>query len=142
MSDERNEFEYEENGNNNNASGGFDNENNYSYQTVRNFGKPKTMGWSVVSLVTGILSVICCCLGFTGIFFGAAAIISAIVSRKMLGYFDGLSIAGLVLGIFGAVFGAAILISVTALGDEFWDAYMEEFWRQYNEMYPDTNGNI
>ena len=45
MSDERNEFEYEENGNNNNSSGGFDNENNYSYQTVRNFGKPKTMGY-------------------------------------------------------------------------------------------------
>ena len=121
-----NEFE---NGNSNN--------NGFAYQNANNFGKPKTMGWSVVSLVTGIISVICCCLGITGLLFGAAAVVTAIISRKVLGYFDGLSIAGLVLGIFGIVFGLSIAISLFALGEEFWDAYMEEFWAAYEDMYPE-----
>ncbi|MBQ7332985.1 MAG: DUF4190 domain-containing protein [Clostridia bacterium] len=125
---EKNEFE------NNNFSGG---QNEFAYQNVNNFGKPKTIGWSVVSLVTGIISVICCCLGVTGIVFGAAAIVTAILSRKVLGYFDGLSIAGLVLGIFGIVFGASILIAISALGEEFWEEYMEEFKKAYGEMYPE-----
>lgn len=129
-----NEFE---NNNNNNFQGENGN-NNFTYQNVNNFGKPKTMGWSVVSLVTGIVSVVCCCLGITGLFFGAVAIITAIVSRKVLGYFDGLTIAGLILGIFGIVFGLAVVISVASLGEEFWDSYMEEFWKQYDQMYPEV----
>ena len=125
---ENNEFE---NGN----FGG--NQNEFAYQGVNNFGKPKTMGWSVVSLVAGIISVVCCCLGITGIIFGAVAIVAAILSRRVLGYFDGLSIAGLVLGIFGIVFGLAIVIAISSLGEEFWDTYMEEFYKAYEERYPD-----
>lgn len=135
MSEERNEFEYENN-EKNEFNSNSQNQNSYTYQTVRGFGRPKTMGWSVVSLVTGILSVICCCLGWTGLVFGAAAIIFAVVSRKTLGYFDGLSIAGLILGIFGVVFGGVIL-GITLIGGEFWDEYAEEFWKQYYEMYPE-----
>jgi len=112
--------------------------NGFAYQQVNNFGRPKTMGWSVVSLVAGIISVVCCCLGITGIVFGAAAILASVLSRKALGYFDGLSIAGLVLGIFGVVFGVAIVVAVSALGEEFWDAYIEEFNKAYGEMYPDV----
>lgn len=112
--------------------------NSFSYNN--NFGKPKTMGWSVVSLVSGIISVICCCLGVTGVIFGAAAIISAVLSRKVLGYFDGLTIAGLVLGIFGVVFGVAIIVAINSLGEEFWENYLEEFEKRYNELYPDGAG--
>jgi len=122
--------------NNEFENGGFG-ENEFAYRNANNFARPKTMGWSVVSLVTGIISVICCCLGVTGIIFGIVAVVSAVISRKVLGYFDGLSIAGLILGIFGLVFGVAILISLSALGDEFWDSYMEEFWKAYEEMYPE-----
>ena len=125
MSGERNEFE----------SGSFGN-NNYAYQSV-NFGRPKKMGWSVVSLVTGILSVICCCLSIAPIVFGVVAIVSSILSRKTLGYFDGMSIAGLVLGIFGVVFGVAVIIAVNALGEEFWNQYLEEIEKQFGETNPD-----
>ena len=125
MSGERNEFE----------SGSFGN-NNYAYQSV-NFGRPKKMGWSVVSLVTGILSVICCCLSIAPIVFGVVAIVSSILSRKTLGYFDGMSIAGLVLGIFGVVFGVAVIVAVNALGEEFWNQYLEEIEKQFGETNPD-----
>ena len=92
----------------------FENENNTQkpeenndlfYEIFKNGGRPKTLGWSVASMVTGIISVLCCCLGWTGLVFGAAAVILAIVSRRSLGYFDSMSIAGLVMGIFGFVFG-------------------------------------
>lgn len=117
---------------------GFNNANNEFENNInKGFGKPKTMGWSVVSLVSGIISVICCCLGVTGIILGAVAIISSIISRKTLGYFDGLSIAGLILGIFGLVFGVSILAAVSMLGEEFWEQYMEEFNKMYGDMYPD-----
>ncbi len=125
---EHNEFE-----NNNFRSGN----NEFEYRGGNNFGKPKTMGWSVVSLVSGIISVVCCCLGITGIIFGIVAIVSALLSRKVLGYFDGLSIAGLILGIFGVVFGVSILAAVAMLGEEFWEEYIEEFNKMYGEAYPD-----
>lgn len=125
---EHNEFE-----NNNFRSGN----NEFEYRGGNNFGKPKTTGWSVVSLVSGIISVVCCCLGITGIIFGIVAIVSALLSRKVLGYFDGLSIAGLILGIFGVVFGVSILAAVAMLGEEFWEEYIEEFNKMYGEAYPD-----
>ncbi len=126
--------EYNEFDNNNFQSGNNEFENN----GINNFNKPKTMGWSVVSLVSGIISVICCCLGVTGIILGAVAIVAAVLSRKTLGYFDGLSIAGLILGIFGVVFGASILAAVAMLGEEFWEEYMEEFNKMYGDVYPDV----
>lgn len=112
-------------------------DNEFEYRGPNNFGRPKTMGWSIVALVSGIISVICCCLGVTGIIFGAVAITASILSRKSLGYFDGLSIAGLVLGIFGVVFGIAILAAISAVGEEIWDEYLEEFKKAYEEAYPD-----
>ena len=47
----------------------------YAYQTVMNNGRPKTMGWSLASMITGILSVVCCCFGWTGLIFGVAAVV-------------------------------------------------------------------
>ena len=88
-------------------------------------------------MVTGILSVLCCCLGWTGLVFGAAAVILSIVARRSLGYFDGMSIAGLVMGIFGFVFGAAMVYMVY-FNEAFWAEYEKYFWEQYNQMYPEV----
>ncbi len=126
--------EYNEFDNNDFKSGN----NEFEYKGASNFGKPKTMGWSIVALVSGIISVICCCLGIAGIVLGAVAIASSIISRKALGYFDGLSIAGLILGVFGVVFGASILAAFAVLGEEIWEEYMEEFNKMYGDVYPDV----
>jgi hypothetical protein len=68
------------------------------YDEIFDATKPKTVGFSVASMVLGILSVICCCMGWSGLILGALAIVFSIVSRKVLGYFDGMSIAGLIVG--------------------------------------------
>ena len=125
-----NNYEKDENMNNSengqNNSNYYQNEQDYAFQMLTRNGKPKTRGWAVASMVLGILSVVCCCFGWSGILMGAGAVILAIVSRRNLGFFDGMTIAGLILGIFGFVFGATILIYTYTLPPEFWEEYFKE----------------
>ena len=106
-------------------------EQDYAFQTLNKYGRPKTLGWSVASLVMGIVSLFTCSFGWASIIFGVVAIIFAIASRVILGYFDGKSIFGLILGIFGAVFGVAMIVFVYALGDE----YQKYLWDILKEAY-------
>lgn len=93
------EFEKEESGEN----------ESYAYKTVMD-GKPKTRTWSVISAFLAGLSVVLCFVWQAGLSLGAASVISAVVSRKNLGYFDKLSLGGLIGAIFGMVFSVAILV--------------------------------
>lgn len=72
--------------------------------------KHRSRGWSVASLVLGILSILCCCAPIAGVIMGALSITFAVISRISLGYFDGLSIAGLITSIFGIIFGVSVII--------------------------------
>lgn len=107
MSNEWNNYENEEIG-----------EQDYAFQTLNRHGKPKTLGWSVASLVMGIVSLFTCLFGWASIVFGVIAIVFALISRFSLGYFDGKSIIGLILGIFGTVFGASMIIFIYSMGEE------------------------
>ena len=72
--------------------------------------KHRSRGWSVASLVLGIFSILCCCAPIVGVIMGALSITFAVISRISLGYFDGLSIAGLITSIFGIIFGVSMII--------------------------------
>ena len=94
---------------------------------VENLSQPRTRIYSVVSLVTGIISVlICCCGGWIGLGLGVVSIVFSVISRRHLGYFDGLSIAGLVVGICGAVFGGATVAFGYWLDSGALDAYLDQ----------------
>ena len=85
-------------------------EADYAYKTVMD-GKRKSRSWSVASFTVSVASLICCCfVSWVGVVLSTLAITFAIISRKNIGYFDGLSLAGLIIGIFGAVFGVASII--------------------------------
>ena len=78
----------------------------------------RSRGWSVISLFSGILAVLLCSVYYLGLIFAVVSITCAIVSRKKLGYFDGLSLAGLLVGIVGSVFGVfALIVDVTGVLD-------------------------
>ena len=78
---------------------------------VDSLSKPRTMLYSVLSLVCGFAALVLgCCGGWFGLVIGALAIAFSIISRRHLGYFDMKSIVGLVLGIVGAVFGIAFIV--------------------------------
>lgn len=97
--------------------------------------KQKNRIWSVGSLVIGIFSVLCCCFEWPGLIFGVLAIVFAILSRKNLGYFDGLAIAGVILGIFGTVFSVFMILGGYFIeSSEFYDEFITEFEKQYNGM--------
>lgn len=94
---------------------------------VENLSKPRSMLYSIVSLVSGIVAVlICCCGGWFGLVLGALAIVFSVIARRHLGYFDGMAIAGLVLGICGAIFGAAAIAVGFLIDSGALDTYLEK----------------
>ena len=82
-----------------------DEENVYAYKSVLKGNKNSRL-YSVISLASSALSVLFAFLSLSWIalILSALGIVFAIVSRKNLGYFDNISLWGLIIGIFGAVF--------------------------------------
>lgn len=72
--------------------------------------KSKSLLWSVAAIFFGIVSVFLSIFGLPAIINGALSVALSFVSRKRLGFFDGKSISGMILGIFGLVFGIAEVI--------------------------------
>ena len=115
-------------------------QNNY-YYTAPEYGRgfdpyapppTRTTGFSIASLILGIFGLLCCCFGPVGLICSLLAIVFAAISRRRLYLFDGMSTAGLILGILGAVAGLYMTFSyVVSFSDpEFWATYEEV----YNEM--------
>lgn len=75
----------------------------YVYKNVIK-NKEQRRTWSVVSVVLAALSVILCYFSWVGLVLGVLAIAAALISRKNLGYFDKLTLAGIIIAIFGVVF--------------------------------------
>ena len=83
--------------------------------------KKDSNGLAIGSLVTGILSVTCCCGNFVGIALSIAAIVLGIVSKKQQSENNTMAVIGIILGAVGIVlfivslvlgFGAGILAGV------------------------------
>lgn len=108
----------------------------YAFQTVTRSGKPKTIGWSLASLLCGIAALITSVFGWPGIVLGVLAIAFAVVSRIVLGYFDGMLTFGFILGIHGLFIGLASTILVANIGDDehsnLWD-YIRDVLKKINE---------
>ena len=107
------------------------------YYELFDKNKQKTMIWSVLSLIFGIVSIICCCYGWLGIVLSAASIAFAVVSRVNLKYFDGMALAGLIIGIFGMVFSLTVLVSMIIVGTEEFNNIFDRFIGEYPTL-PDT----
>ena len=74
--------------------------------------------WSVLSLGCAVLSILLCALYYVALPFAVAAIVFSVISRRTLGYFDGLSVGGLILGVVGIVFSSfALVVDLTGVLD-------------------------
>ncbi|MBQ7389804.1 MAG: hypothetical protein IJW02_01710 [Clostridia bacterium] len=73
--------------------------------------KSRSLIWSVISFAAGILSLALCPFYYVGFVFAVGAVITALISRHNLGFFEKYSIMGIVLGIMGFVFSAFSLIA-------------------------------
>ena len=84
-------------------------EQKYAFKNVIK-KNPNKRTWSVVSIVLACLSLVSVILPPISIILGILAIGAAILSRVNLGYFDKLSLAGLIISIFGVVFSTCGII--------------------------------
>ena len=81
--------------------------------------KARKRMWSLVSLVSAILSCALCPIYYVSLVLVAVAIGGAMKSRRSLGFFDKMSIGALILGIFGGVFGlSSLIVQVSGLADK------------------------
>ena len=67
--------------------------------------KSRSLIWSMASFVVGVLSILLCPLYYVSIVFAAGSIVTSLVSRRNLGFFEKYSIYGLILGMMGIVCG-------------------------------------
>ena len=84
-------------------------ENKSEYKTVMD-GVPRSRGWSLAAVIIGILSVLLSAIPFVGPILGLVAVLTSVISRRHLGYFDGVAIAGIILGAIGFVFGLTSIL--------------------------------
>ena len=84
-----------------------------SYQTVLD-GVPRSRVWSVIALIFGIISMVLAILHlplqnvflpFIAIVLGILAMLTTLISRRTLGYFDNLALSAIITGVMGIVFG-------------------------------------
>jgi hypothetical protein len=74
--------------------------------------KSRNLIWSVISFVCGVLSIALCPLYYISLVFAVGAVVTSLVSRKNLGFFEKYAIFGLILGIMGVVFGISAAIAI------------------------------
>ena len=82
----------------------------YNYSTQVEAPKSKGKVQSIISLVCGILSLLCCVIPGFSFVPAIAGIILAIVAKKKAGKFPVMSLIGLIASIVGIVIGAIYLI--------------------------------
>ena len=97
-------------------------------------------GFGVASLVLGIFGILCCCFWPLGGTCAILALVFALIGRKSRGFFDGLSLAGLVLAIIGLVlFGYLvideILLALDPARAEEQAKLLEEYMKMLEELY-------
>ena len=74
--------------------------------------KSRSLIWSVISFVCGVLSLALCPLYYVSLVFAVGSIVTSLISRKNLGFFDKYAVFGLILGIMGVVFGISAAIAI------------------------------
>ena len=88
------------------------------YYELPDSPEARRRGWSVVSFFAGILSVLLCPIYVLGFVFAVLSVVGALISRKRLGYFDTLALAGMLIGIVGSVFCIfSLVVDITGIFD-------------------------
>lgn len=83
--------------------------------------KSRSRLFALLSLIFGILSVALGIVGVVGIVLGALAAVCSIISRVRMGYFDSLSLIGLIAAIIGIAAGGSLFVASELFGQGFMD---------------------
>lgn len=94
--------------------------NSETYSSVAPEEKQSNV-FAIISMIAGIVSILCCCFGAVGIVIAVAAVVLGIISIKKEEPKKGMAIAGIVCGGVGLILAVVII----AAGTAFMDTYME-----------------
>ncbi len=72
--------------------------------------RKRTRLWSVIAFAAAIIAILLCHFYYVGFVFVIAAIVFAIISRRTLGYFDNMTVFGIIGGAVGIVFNICFMI--------------------------------
>ena len=78
-------------------------EKNYAFNNIIKKNE-NSRAWSVAAVIVGVIAILLFRVSVVGMILAIASVCLSVISRKILGYFDGFAIAGLIVGIFGIVF--------------------------------------
>ena len=82
------------------------------YYALPKTAKSRSLIWSVISFVAGVLSLALCPFYYVSLVFAVGSIVTSLISRKNLGFFERYAIFGLILGIMGIVFGVSSAVAI------------------------------
>ena len=88
-----------------------DEESDFAYTIVTTNGKPKSLVWSVLALIIGILSVVLGFFGWAGVISAVVGLFLSILAWRLLGFFNLYILIGLISSIFGATLGVAFILA-------------------------------
>lgn len=100
--------------------------------------REKVSGFSIASMILGMISILFCCTGIFSLPFGALSILFAILSKRKGKAMPPMSLTGIILACVGIVMGLFMLVySVfTFLTDpEFRKAFEDSYGEYYQEFY-------
>ncbi|MBQ8350793.1 MAG: DUF4190 domain-containing protein [Clostridia bacterium] len=125
-----------------------DNQNNNSYYNAQGpyfdpYASPmqrQSKAFSIASLVLGIVAIVCCCLSPVSLICAVLAIVFAVLHRRQVGFFEGMSIAGLVCGIIGAVLAIYLIVDSIMNPVVMDEAFWEEYYKMMDELMAEANG--
>ena len=91
--------------------------NNDTYETVENVSAPEKSSkvFAIISLVCGILGLLCSCCGWIGILVAVAGVVLGIISLNKEDA-RGMAIAGIVCGGIGLLIAVIVLILAASAG--------------------------
>ena len=74
--------------------------------------RSRSLIWSAVSFILGTLSILLCPFYYVSLTFAVGSIVTSLVSRKNLGFFERYAVYGLILGMMGIVCGISSAIAI------------------------------
>lgn len=111
----------------------------YNYYNANPTGQTpeKMSGFSIASMVCGIISIILCCTGILSLPLGALGILFAVLSHRRGKSMPAMSLTGIILSCFGIALGLFMLVFTfyTIMTDpEFRDTYEEYYEDYYDDL--------
>lgn len=125
----------------------FPNQQHNYYSVTPTCPAPEKLGgFSVASMICGMISIILCCTGILSLPLGAMGILFAVLSHRRGKSMPSMSLTGIILSCIGIVMGLIMLVfsiymvmTDPEFRDTFKDTYEEYYDDYYEEYYDDLD---